>query len=618
MTSSHVPSDRIDPDRFGVERSHPLSRRQFLGALGAAATGGLFLPAGVAYGSGVSTDSLTGLLPFRLAMHVHGSWSEGLGSWEAQFAQAAANAVDVLYLTDHDARGTAYNYLTSLSGVTWVRSQSGSLAQNASTVAGGSFRLLAESSSASAAASTTLQIQPKPMAFNRFRTSIAGLTIRQTTTSCSLTGGARYELVLDLSYHPASGGRPAGNYQLRYRFGASSSARYTEGGGLVGVVASPTPAAGSTVDLVPVTDVAAIWPGMLAMDNASYGLSFVAVSPNSGAVADVRISGVSFIRSQSDPASVIANQAQIVTTYGPRYPNLAVRRSTEVSRHLPDMNPFGVPQFFPDYALDTDTNHDAFYRDLVQDVHAASGVISWNHPFGYNTGPLLSAADRATKRRQTFASMRAVNQYGVDLVEVGYTLRGNVDAATHIDLWDTFSRSGVFLTGNGTTDDHGGQGWKNLSNGFVTGVWAAAKSDSEIVAALKGGRAYAVHMGWWPQGELDLLVDGAVPMGQVSVSSKTSRKIVMSANTLPATASVQVVAGPVDYSGNPDPGTSVLRTFAASAFAGGTKTIWVNTSTSRFYRLQVVNSAGQIIGISNPVWLLRTAPPTGIPPARAA
>jgi hypothetical protein len=32
----------------------------------------------------------------------------------------------------------------------------------------------------------------------------------------------------------------------------------------------------------------------------------------------------------------------------------------------------------------------------------------------------------------------------------------------------------------------------------------------------------------------------------------------------------------------------------------------------------VRNSAGTVVGLSNPVWLLRSPPPNGIPPARAA
>jgi hypothetical protein len=41
--------------------------------------------------------------------------------------------------------------------------------------------------------------------------------------------------------------------------------------------------------------------------------------------------------------------------------------------------------------------------------------------------------------------MNAVHAFGADILEVGYAIRGQVDAAAHIALWDTFSRNGTFL-----------------------------------------------------------------------------------------------------------------------------------------------------------------------------
>src|SRR5690242_11403486 len=111
----------------------------------------LAAPAGTA-GAGAAA-SLTGTRPMRVAMHVHGSWSEAAASWDAQFQQAATNTIDVLYMTDHDFRAMALGYATSLSGVPWVISSTGTFSQKATTASGGSIRLLAESSSATAAAS---------------------------------------------------------------------------------------------------------------------------------------------------------------------------------------------------------------------------------------------------------------------------------------------------------------------------------------------------------------------------------------------------------------------------------------------------------------------------------
>ncbi|MFZ0324871.1 MAG: hypothetical protein WAN48_12175 [Actinomycetes bacterium] len=600
---------------------HPLSRRQFFTVVGGSALG-LLLPdsASAADRAALAAGSmrLTGARPLRLAMHVHGSWSEGLGSWDAQFTQAALNKIDVLYLTDHDFRATGYRYLSTLADPKWVRSTTGSLARQDSTVTAGAVRLLAESASTTSAASVTLAVEPKPTAFNRLRTGIAGQSLRHTIGASTLSNGATYEIVVALSYHPARGGRPAGNYELCYRFGAFGSSRFTENSGLRGVVTAPRQASGTTVTLTPTADVAALWPDMLAMDNCFYGLAFVAKSPKKGAVADVNISAVQFVRTQNDPAHVTANQQALISSYAPRFPTVTARATTEVSRHLPDMNPFGVPQFFSDYALDTSTNHDAFYRDLVDDIHSGRGVISWNHPFGYNGGPLLSSTERAAKRRTVYDQLRAVDVYGADILEVGYTLRGNVDTNSHLALWDTFSRHGRFLTGNGTSDDHSGLTWKSMGNGFVTGVWASSAADPDIVSALSSGRAYLSHCGRWVDGELDMLVDDVVPMGKASVSSAATRQLKVYISNLPTGGRVEIVSGPVDSSTARDPGMKVLKTLTASSFVQGVASLPVSTTTSTFVRATVKRADGTVIGSGNPIWLLRQAPPGGIPAARAA
>jgi hypothetical protein len=613
----HAPVNIEDAAGSPDERE-PWSRREFLG-LGAVAAAGLITPGALwlpEAGAVAAASSFSGSKALRLAMHVHASWSEGMASWEAQFAQASSTGIDVLYMTDHDFRATASNYITSLPNTNWVKSTTGALAQQASTTGAGGFRLLAESSSTSAAASVTLALQADPLAKNRVRTSIAGQTLEHTVTTAALSGGATYELAIQLSYHPAASGRPAGAYRLIYRFGAASASRFTENGGLTGVVAAPTPAAGSVQRLSPETDVAAIWPTMTAMDNGMFGVSFSAKSPRKGAVADVKVTGVRFLRTQSSPASVTANQARLITTYQPLFPNLAVRAGTELGDPLPHMNPFGIPQYFPNYAT-LPTNSDQLFAAIVADVHSKHGIISLNHPFGFQEGPLLSAAARDAKRRQLFGQLQAIHDYGVDIMEVGYTLRGQVDTATHVALYDTFARNGTFITANGTNDDHGGQFWKGIKNGFFTGAWATTRSDADIVAAMSAGRAYTAHLGKWPGAEIDLLVDGTVPMGHVSVATKATRSLSIWAPNLPAGSSVQLVSGPVDFAGAQDPGTTVVRTFAPSAFTGSIATLTVDTSTSRFYRVQVLASDASWIGVGNPVWLLRAQPPGGIPPARA-
>ncbi|MBO0885512.1 MAG: hypothetical protein J2P17_35300, partial [Mycobacterium sp.] len=381
-----------------------------------------------------------------------------------------------------------------------------------------------------------------------------------------------------------------------------------------GVVAMPAPAAGSTQTLAPARDIAAIWPEMVAIDNASYGLSFRAKSPRSTAVCDVTVGSVTFTRTRTSAASVITDQAAMLSAYRSRFPSLEVHASIETSHTLPHLNPFGIPAWLPDYAA-LSSDRTVYHQQISDQVHAMGGLISYNHPFGMNGGPLFSPTERDAKRRQVFAEMQTVGRFSADILEVGYNLRGNVDCPTHLALWDTFSRNGDFLTGNGVSDDHKGQAWANLRNGFATGVWADSTSQADMVTTLAAGRAFTAHVGRWP-GDLDLLVDDSVPMGAVSVSSKASRSLAIWATSLPEGSAVQVIAGPVDYAGSPDPGTWIAQTLTPSSFSGNIAVIVLDTSTSQFFRAQVLDPTGQVIGVSNPVWLLRTTPPGDIPPQR--
>jgi hypothetical protein len=90
------------------------------------------------------------------------------------------------------------------------------------------------------------------------------------------------------------------------------------------------------------------------------------------------------------------------------------------------------------------------------------------------------------------------------------------------------------------------------------------------------------------------------------------------ASDLPLGATVQVVRGEVDYAGTgqPVPNTSVVASLPASEFSLGSATLAVDTMTSCFVRLTVRGSDGTVLGLSNPLWLLRDVPPGGIPLSR--
>jgi hypothetical protein len=565
-----------------------------------------------------SAASFSGGRPYLAAMHVHGSSSEQNASWES-YGPRGQGLVDVIFMTDHDYRALAERYWTSLQGVPLRTSFTGSLLQKAATHGEGALRLLAESSSTSAAtAMIAIDDVTTRIIWDRLRTSIAGHSLRHTFGASRLTSGATYEVRVTLSSHPAVGARPAGQYQLWYRFGSGlTQGRHLESGGLRGVVTHPLPPAGTTVTLALEEDVFRLWPDMIAEDNGFYMLSFVAHSPRNGAVGDIRVSGVQFIRTKHDAASIVADQSLMADTYGPRY-GLKMYPSAEVGRGVRHLNVYTSPQYIPDQALNVPESRDEFYAQVVDGTHSRRGLVSWNHPFGANTGGLLSESAQATKRRSVFADLKHYDLYGSDILEVGYANRGQVDITTHLALWDTFSRHARFLTGNGVNDDHSAVNWRTLNNGFATGIWASSAAHPDLVAALAAGRAFAAHAGRWPGAQLDMMVDGVVPMGKVSVTSRSSRSVAIFSAGMPTGSVLELVKGPVDYSGN-DPGAVVATRISASSFAGGaTVSRSVDTSHSCYVRTQVRDSRGVIIGIGNPVWLLREPPSSGIPAGRLA
>jgi hypothetical protein len=108
-------------------------------------------------------------------------------------------------------------------------------------------------------------------------------------------------------------------------------------------------------------------------------------------------------------------------------------------------------------------------------------------------------------------------------------------------------------------------------------------------------------------------------MGLVSVASVSSRKLTATATGIPAGGSLQIVQGAVDYAGTAQltANTKVIATYTASQLADGRITLPVDTGYGSFVRTQVRNVASATVGLSNPAWLLRTAPPRGIPARRS-
>lgn len=135
---------------------------------------------------------------------------------------------------------------------------------------------------------------------------------------------------------------------------------------------------------------------------------------------------------------------------------------------------------------------------------------------------------------------------------------------------------------------------------------------------MRSGRLFAGTLDGF-RGALDLLVDGVCPMGSVSVSDLATRNLRVIATGVPVGGAVRVAQGTVDYAGASQPAdnTATIATLPDTAFVAGAVDLEVGTTSSGFVRTEVLDAAGRVVGISNPIWLLREAPPSGLPAARA-
>jgi len=574
-----------------------------------------------------------------MAMHQHSSFSEQDGSMDAALYQANLYGVEVIWWTDHDHRMDAWGmrkvvHFTSLTDErtdggpwAWTRTTSGPVASSGGgivqspaspkdPIVGGSLKVACRSSSGQPATFGYFA-DSHPAGWN-YQGDAFGQQWSVEVLPMTVGPDGYLELVISTSYHPATNARPAGTYKLSYRFGGPGTPGTRHASGLLGIIdLGVTVGAWNSYTITPSNDIAALWPDMHAEDFATWHFSLNAVSLGGSVVG--YFDYLRFARPFASGDLPLQMQQRLEAAYAMKYPNVAQRQGLEVSRHLPHLNWFGGNVTINDSTVVKAGNNSAAYEawlhQLTTQIHASGGCVSWNHPYGYSGGALLPAATQDALLSQIAAHLVGNKLLGCDILEVGYVSRSQVDLAHHVGLWDVLSRNGLFITGNGVTDDHSGQHWLTMVNNWTTTAWAPSISEAALLHALASGRLWTSSLAGF-QGSLDLWADGRCPMGSVSISQLSSRGLQVRAENLPVGSSVEVVCGAVDYTGT-TPNTALIARLPASSFVNLQAAVTVDTRVSCFVRLQVRNAGGAVVAVSNPLWLLREQPPVGIPPARA-
>lgn len=612
--------------------ARPLSRRHVLeGMVALTALAGCTpgkarsaRPSGPAFTTplGARSPSADRLEARIIAMHLHASASEGEGSVRSQLAQAATHGYDVAWFTEHDWRRRrllfrpTYSFVPGelVAGGRWelqrtppegalTAGSTGSQIDDPVSPADpaarkASLRIRATSAGTDPAA-VGFTIDAKGGSRTNFRSRIAGRVEKLDVLAVTAGPDAWGEVLLSLSHHPATGGRPAGVYAVRYRLRTDARARSTTSDGLTGVVDVPVPAGRwQEVTLDPVSDLAEIYPDMDSRDQSLYGIDFRAVS-RSSAPADVCFGHLRF--EEQDGYDAVGVEHELVARYAGEVPDVVGLIGSEISLG-PHLNQYGGDQVPYDYGPIRslgDKPGDEAYPPIVDHIHAAGGLACINHP-GVTASTLLAQRTAA------------------DMIEVGFGRGGPGSITGQLALWDTLSRNGLFLTGNGASDDHSGQGWEQKGNRYYTAAWSARTAQPELLDALGRGRAYVGYLGSFA-GTIDMALDGTIPMGSVVVGPARNRTLRIDVTGLPDGGAVELVRGAVDRAGPGDatPGTSVVQTSGAADLQRS-REVPLDVSGDCFHRLQVVDGDGAVVGYGQPIWLLEAEPAAGVPQRRRA
>jgi len=591
-----------------------LDRRRMLqlaaGGLLGVGTIGLPTPGALAAGRRPAGD------PVTMAMHLHGSFSEGSGSMDAHLRQAERLGVDVLWWTDHDFRVTAFGYRQAVhfdgeteheNGLawTWVTLSDGMLAMARHDFVaapaspdeeGGALEFQATGSVGESWGTYLLEGR----AWNYTYVTSYADTVLELDVLPELVGGdAQLVVEIGSSYRPPTGGRPAGQYRMQYRVG-DTAGRWTEDEGRLGVIGVVAGTGWQRLRMDLRADHAALWPDTVAED-ASLKQFRVGVRARNGASVRGVFDRLRFVRQRESAADGAALLRSVVREYRRRYPRLTQYAASEISL-VEHLNAFGGDGTLPTYDMTAPIKDETVeaQRAMVRFLHRHGAVVSINHP-----RPGYGLAERLVTTRGL----------GADVIEIGT----GAQVTSLAQSYDVASRNAIFLTANGVTDDHAGVDWLGPENPrWVTGAWASSRGSDDLCAAMASGRAWFYDPLWW-NGELDLLVDGHVRMGGVLLTRHRRVPVRVTATRLPAQSSLEVVIGRCDRAG-----ATQLQPANRSVVVPATKVVrgrWSTEVLRRegvYVRVMVRREGGAVVGFSNPVWVLpeRLEGEIAVPPRR--
>lgn len=570
--------------------------------------------------TGVTPTSPGSLTAVMTALHVHASFSEGGGSMAAQLSEAAALGVRALWWTEHDWRMSANGYLSRIpfaeleaEGLRWepdTTANTTDVGQHEVTAAGPPMdgetvpllRLTASGGGGKRAGHRLSAHSDRGL----YSTSLHGQEWALAVHLDRVQERAFLALDLLTSFRPAGHGRDAGHYRLSYRF-----SDHREGVQVLGHVAeiylrAPLGRWHEAL-LRPAEDLSRAWPELDGRDASCTELSVAAMTWGEGEVS-AHLHDLTITRAHVEGQQPLATQQALVERYAPEFPTVTQLPALELSVEAPHVCAYGGAVTLPAEDAGPPVT-------MPERIQAQGGVAAYAHPFGV-AGRAVVQAEQPELRRAVVETLSSTQAYGCTALEVGYRQRGGADLASHESVWDACSRQGIFLTGLGVNDNHSGMNWANHTNNFVTWLWSASTGEDDLLGAMRSGHAYFGDPVLF-SGQLDIRVGPSGHMGMAVARQGATTDVRLVAAGLPPGSELEILRIDMDGSATPaDPDQAVITRYLVAELPDGEVQISLPTATDCLVRTRVRVASGEVVALSNPLWVMADPVATQVPQER--
>jgi hypothetical protein len=597
-----------------------------------------------------------GETPYSTALHMHGSFSEGVGSQEyASWKAQQTGVADVIWWTDHDWRVEHWNHTNAYDFENATVDTGTFRVKEPDTAYLGEWRYWEVADATAGSWSVSIVTVPVFQGAKSLRMSVAktaagsafeGLGLVQTSSRKHNRWSLATRPKLSFSVFPVSVNSFSRFYvdvRLSDHAGIAHSLRYVMGA-LSGEPASTIPlphtnGQWNTYELDLVADAQNLFTAggadtLRAEDNVLFEVTIGVATRHSSTVPTVFFDDYRILPdSSAGLPQMIARNRDFAALYETMYPPTRQFVGTEISRFRaqPHLNGFTPGTYLVSYAGKSFA--DSIYW-AVDQVHAQCGAVSLNHIFGTGVTGDTTETPQQRQGRIDFRKreMIAARVYDCDLFEVGYRLRQGVDLAGFLETWDAITGNAIFVTANGVTDSHGADfldGWgpwqpgvETDENNFVTWLYAEQLDEAGLIHAMKAGRAYfGDPFVFDPDGTVDLVTGDGFPMGRVVLTDKTTHDLVVEVVGMPPTAQVRLLQGEIRES---PPTEYIYVNYLRDELLAGTwngnawtDTVTVDATVPSFLRVEVEDQ-GTATAYSNPVHFVRQVPAAGVPAPRVA